>query len=221
MQSVLITGGAGFFGRGFARAALDAGAERVCIYSRGEYQQHLMRVEFGDDPRLRFFIGDIRDRERLEVAMEGVDLVVHAAALKRIEVGHYNPTEMFKTNIDGTVKKDAAGSPIPTYNQNIIEGFARVFTGWDRGPGFSETQATEVLGEVQAPPLGVHECLVGLLEALGHRHGLRRGVVDRRVAVGVRERLGERAGGQSLDLAQDLGEVDAAALLHLEHPNPM
>ena len=101
MRNVLITGGAGFFGRGFARKVLAMGAERVCIYSRGEYSQHLMRQEFGDDSRLRFFIGDVRDGDRLAWAMEGCDLAVHAAALKRVEVGQYNPTEMRKTNVGG------------------------------------------------------------------------------------------------------------------------
>ena len=101
MRNVLITGGAGFFGRGFARKVLAMGAERVCIYSRGEYSQHLMRQEFGDDSRLRFFIGDVRDGDRLAWAMEGCDLAVHAAALKREEVGQYNPTEMRKTNVGG------------------------------------------------------------------------------------------------------------------------
>lgn len=101
MHSVLITGGAGFFGRGFARKVLAMGAERVCIYSRGEYSQYLMRQEFGDDSRLRFFVGDVRDLDRLTWAMQGCDLVVHAAALKRVEVGQYNPTEMRKTNVGG------------------------------------------------------------------------------------------------------------------------
>jgi len=102
MKSILVTGGAGFFGRGFVREALDRGAERVCIFSRGEYQQALMRREFDDDSRLRWFIGDVRSQDRLEEAMDGIDVVVHAAALKRIEVGFYNPDEMFATNIDGT-----------------------------------------------------------------------------------------------------------------------
>jgi UDP-N-acetylglucosamine 4,6-dehydratase len=101
-RSILVTGGSGFFGRGFVRSALALGAERVCIYSRGEYAQHLMREEFGGDERLRFFIGDVRDADRLTEAMRGVELVVHAAALKRIEVGHYNPEEVIKTNVDGT-----------------------------------------------------------------------------------------------------------------------
>lgn len=103
MKSVLITGGSGFFGRGFAKAALERGVKRICIFSRGEYAQALMRQEFNDDPGLRFFIGDVRDVDRLEEAMQGVDVVVHAAALKRIEVGHYNPEEMFKTNVTGTL----------------------------------------------------------------------------------------------------------------------
>jgi UDP-N-acetylglucosamine 4,6-dehydratase len=103
MRSILVTGGSGFFGRGFVRKALDLGAERVCIYSRGEYAQHLMRQEFGNDPRLRFMIGDVRDADRLRRAMEGVELVVHAAALKRVEVGEYNAVEMAKTNVDGAM----------------------------------------------------------------------------------------------------------------------
>jgi UDP-N-acetylglucosamine 4,6-dehydratase len=103
MQSVLITGGSGFFGRGFARAALDQGAERVCIYSRGEYQQALMREQFGNDPRLRFLSGDIRDVTRLTRAMDGVDLVGHGEALKRVEVGEYDSAEMTKTNVIGSM----------------------------------------------------------------------------------------------------------------------
>lgn len=101
-RSILVTGGSGFFGRGFVRAALSAGAERVCIYSRDEHKQADMREAFGDDQRLRWLIGDVRDRDRLRKAMQAVELVVHAAALKRVEVGVMNPTEMKKTNVDGT-----------------------------------------------------------------------------------------------------------------------
>lgn len=102
MRSVLITGGTGFFGQAFVRAALEAGAGRIAVYSRSEHAQALMREEFKDDERLRWFIGDVREADRLEEAMAGIDLVVHAAALKRIEVGYYNPDEMQKTNVDGT-----------------------------------------------------------------------------------------------------------------------
>lgn len=103
MRSILVTGGSGFFGRGFVRKALDMGADRVCIYSRGEYAQHLMREQFKNDSRLRFFVGDCRDQQRLQRAMEGVDTVISAAALKRIETSYYNPEEVVKTNVMGTM----------------------------------------------------------------------------------------------------------------------
>lgn len=99
---VLITGGTGYFGKGFVRRLLqDNLAERICIYSRGEYAQHLMREEFNDS-RLRWFIGDVRDQDRLTRAMNGCDTVVHAAALKRIEVVQYNVLEAVATNVLGT-----------------------------------------------------------------------------------------------------------------------
>lgn len=104
IPSVLVTGATGSFGRAFCRFLLQHNlAERVCVFSRGEHAQAAMRVDLNDDPRLRFFIGDIRDCARLTRAMQGVDLVVHAAALKRIEVGFYNPEEMVKTNILGAL----------------------------------------------------------------------------------------------------------------------
>jgi UDP-N-acetylglucosamine 4,6-dehydratase/5-epimerase len=102
-QNILVTGGSGFFGRGFVLRALELGAKRVCVYSRGEYVQHLMRQGFRNDPRLRFFIGDVRDANRLRRAMEGVNLVVHAAALKRVEVGEYDSCEMARTNVYGAM----------------------------------------------------------------------------------------------------------------------
>ena len=102
-MNFLITGGSGSFGQAFASKALESGVERVCVFSRGEHAQAAMRAAHGDDERLRFFIGDVRDRDRLRRAMEGVEVVVHAAALKRIEVGHYNPVEMVKTNVGGAI----------------------------------------------------------------------------------------------------------------------
>lgn len=103
-KSILISGGSGSFGTAFVRRLLqDDSAERICVYSRGEMRQAQMRQDLDDDPRLRWFIGDVRDLSRLRRAMTGVDVVVHAAALKRIEVGAYNPVEMVRTNIDGTI----------------------------------------------------------------------------------------------------------------------
>lgn len=105
-RSVLITGGTGYLGRHLARFFLEATSfERICIYSRGEYQQAQMRREFAatDQGRLRWFIGDVRDADRLRRAMSRVSLVIHAAALKRVEVGEYNPVEMVRTNVDGAI----------------------------------------------------------------------------------------------------------------------
>ncbi len=102
MKQVLITGGTGFFGKAMVTRLLLEGAERVCILSRSESKQAAMRREFHNDPRLRWMIGDVRDRLRVRRAMRHCDLVIHAAALKRIEVGHYNPGEMVQTNVIGT-----------------------------------------------------------------------------------------------------------------------
>ena len=103
MNGILVTGGSGYFGHGLVQRLLDFSAfSRICIYSRGEHAQAAMREKF-NDARLRFFIGDVRDQRRLERAMRGCDVVVHAAALKRIEACHYNPGEMVKTNVVGAM----------------------------------------------------------------------------------------------------------------------
>jgi UDP-N-acetylglucosamine 4,6-dehydratase len=100
--SLLITGGTGSLGRALVRAVLAAGTyERVCVYSRDEFKQFALQEEIRD-PRLRCFLGDVRDLERLRVALEGVDDVIHAAALKWVASGGYNPTEIRRTNVDGT-----------------------------------------------------------------------------------------------------------------------
>ena len=101
-MSVLITGGSGTIGTALAKLLLAQGAPRVCILSRGEATQARMREAMPDE-RLRFFVGDVRDQQRLRRAMQGCDTVYHCAALKRIEVGAYNPIEMVRTNVDGSV----------------------------------------------------------------------------------------------------------------------
>lgn len=101
-KKILITGGTGSFGRAFTRYALEHLKPNVIrIFSRDELKQAEMREEF-NSPKLRFFVGDIRDSERVERALRGVDIVIHAAAMKRIEVCEYNPFEAIKTNILGT-----------------------------------------------------------------------------------------------------------------------
>lgn len=104
LGSVLITGGTGYLGRHLVRRLLDDKmSDRICVYNRGEHAQADMRAQFDDDDRLRFFIGCVRDQRRLQRAMQGVDVVIHAAALKRIETGFWNPVECVRTNIDGTI----------------------------------------------------------------------------------------------------------------------
>jgi len=132
-SSILITGGTGSFGKAFVRYALDnLDPRRLIIFSRDELKQFECRHLFGDDPRLRWFIGDVRDEKRLLRAMHDVDYVVHAAALKQVDTGEYNPFEFVKTNVLGSqnvveaaidmgVKKvvalstDKASSPINLY----------------------------------------------------------------------------------------------------------
>jgi len=100
-SSVLITGGTGSFGQKMTRTLLEQyEPRRVVVYSRDELKQFEMQQVF-DDKRMRFFIGDVRDRERLIQAMQGVDYVIHAAALKQVPAAEYNPTECIKTNIHG------------------------------------------------------------------------------------------------------------------------
>src|SRR5512135_487759 len=102
-QAVLVTGGTGSFGKKFVEIMLrDMGPRKVIIFSRDELKQHQMRALGFEQPNLRYFIGDIRDRERLVRAMHGVDIVVHAAALKQVPACEYNPMEAIKTNIMGT-----------------------------------------------------------------------------------------------------------------------
>jgi len=99
---ILLTGGTGSFGQKFTETVLREHSPKVIrVFSRGELLQQQMRQRFNNDPRLRFFIGDVRDRERVYRAMNGVDIVVHAAALKQVPACEYNPIEAVRTNING------------------------------------------------------------------------------------------------------------------------
>lgn len=102
-KTILITGGTGSFGKCFTRYVLEHYApKKIIIYSRDEFKQFLMQNEFQQyEDKLRFFIGDVRDKERLKRAFEGVDYVIHAAALKQVPACEYNPNEAIKTNIHG------------------------------------------------------------------------------------------------------------------------
>ncbi len=104
-KTILITGGTGSFGHQFARRILDEyKPKKLIIYSRDEYKQYVMNNTFQKyNEVLRFFIGDVRDKERLYRAFEGVDIVIHAAALKQVPAAEYNPIEAIKTNINGAI----------------------------------------------------------------------------------------------------------------------
>jgi UDP-N-acetylglucosamine 4,6-dehydratase/5-epimerase len=146
-SSILVTGGTGSFGKAFIRELLDNHEpHRIVIYSRDELKQYECRQMFNDDPRLRWFIGDIRDLPRLNRAMHGVDYVVHAAALKQVDTAEYNPWEFVKTNvigsqnvieacIDAGVKKvvalstDKASSPINLYGATKLTADKLFITG--------------------------------------------------------------------------------------------
>lgn len=132
-SSILVTGGTGSFGKAFIKYALEnLNPRRLVVFSRDELKQYEARQLFNDDPRLRWFIGDIRDERRLFRALKDVDYVVHAAALKQVDTAEYNPFEFVRTNIIGSqnvieasidagVKKvvalstDKASSPINLY----------------------------------------------------------------------------------------------------------
>jgi UDP-N-acetylglucosamine 4,6-dehydratase len=107
-KSILITGGTGSFGREFVRHVLQHfRPRRLVVYSRDELKQYEMHQEL-HAPCMRYFIGDVRDRDRLRQAMRGVDIVVHAAALKQVPAAEYNPMECVKTNVHGAENVIAA-----------------------------------------------------------------------------------------------------------------
>lgn len=99
-KSILVTGGTGSFGKKFVQTVLKYDIEKIIVFSRDELKQFEMRREFTDS-RIRFFIGDVRDKDRLWRAFDHVDIVVHAAAMKHVEACEYNPMEAIKTNIYG------------------------------------------------------------------------------------------------------------------------
>ncbi|MBI9074772.1 MAG: UDP-N-acetylglucosamine 4,6-dehydratase (inverting) [Desulfatibacillum sp.] len=166
-KCILVTGGTGSFGKHFCRTILEKHNPRVIrVYSRDELKQDDMRREFGEE-KLRYFIGDVRDRDRMRRAMEGVDIVVHAAALKQVPACEYNPLEAVKTNIigaqniidaaiDAGVKKvmalstDKAVNPVNLYGATklcaekiFIQGNS--YTG-ERGTCFSCVRYGNVIG---------------------------------------------------------------------------
>jgi UDP-N-acetylglucosamine 4,6-dehydratase len=167
-RSVLITGGTGSFGRRLIRTLLDRySPTRIVIVSRDELKQHEMRTSGFDDARLRFFIGDVRDIERLRRAFDGIDVVIHAAALKQVPACEYNPFEAIKTNvmgaqnvieaaIDRNVKRvvalstDKACNPINLYGASKLCSDKLFVAGnhyaGEHGPRFAAVRYGNVVG---------------------------------------------------------------------------
>jgi len=167
-SSILVTGGTGSFGRAFVSELLsNHNPQRVAVFSRDELKQYEMKQRYLHDDRIRFFLGDIRDRERLTMAMNGVDYVVHAAALKQVDTAEYNPMEFVKTNILGSenvlttaiddgVKKvvalstDKASSPVNLYGATKLTADKLFISGnhysYARGTKFAVVRYGNVMG---------------------------------------------------------------------------
>ncbi len=169
-KSLLVTGGTGSFGKRFIKTVLEKyNPEKIIVFSRDELKQYEMAQEFPDTkyPMIRYFIGDVRDRDRLIMAMRGVDFVIHAAALKHVTVAEYNPMECIRTNVMGAenvvmaaiasnVKKvvalstDKAANPINLYGASKLASdkifvAANNLSGFN-GPRFSVVRYGNVVG---------------------------------------------------------------------------
>jgi UDP-N-acetylglucosamine 4,6-dehydratase len=170
-SSILVTGGTGSFGKAFIKEILTHhNPRRVAILSRDELKQSEMRAEFqeafgGPDPRLRWFLGDVREKDRLMRAFHGVDYIVHAAALKQVDTAEYNPFEFVKTNILGSqnvidaaietgVKKvvalstDKASSPINLYGATKLTADKLFVTANNYSYSFGTTLSVVRYGNV-------------------------------------------------------------------------
>ena len=109
-KSILITGGTGSFGKQYTKTILrDYKPKKIVIYSRDELKQYEMSQKYAGT-EMRYFIGDVRDRERLNTAMQNIDYVIHAAAIKHVPVAEYNPLECIKTNIHGAENVISCGN---------------------------------------------------------------------------------------------------------------
>lgn len=152
-SSVLITGGTGSLGKSLVDYFLnETKVRRIAVFSRDELKQHNMRQHFQDDPRLRWFLGDVRDIQRLKRALHKVDYVIHAAALKQVDTGEYNPMEFIKTNVLGS--------------QNVID--AAIETGVKRVVALSTDKASSPINLYGATKLTADKLFVA---ANNYSHG--------------------------------------------------
>jgi UDP-N-acetylglucosamine 4,6-dehydratase len=151
-KSVLITGGTGSFGRQFTRTLLkNHKPRRIIIFSRDELKQFEMSQDF-NSPQMRYFIGDVRDPERLRQAMRGVDFVIHAAALKQVPAAEYNPMECIKTNVHGA--------------ENVIK--AAIEEGVEKVMALSTDKAANPINLYGATKLASDKLFVAANNMVGH-----------------------------------------------------
>lgn len=146
-RSILVTGGTGSFGQALVREILRTSSpKRLVIFSRDEQKQYRMAQEFSveEHPCMRYFIGDVRDRQRLRRAMEGIDYVVHAAAMKHVPIAEYNPFECIRTNIGGA--------------ENVIE--SAIDAGVERVVALSTDKAANPVNLYGATKLASDKCFV-------------------------------------------------------------
>ena len=152
-KSILITGGTGSFGKQFVKTILARyNPKKVIIYSRDELKQYEMAQTF-NSPQMRYFIGDVRDQPRLKQAMDGVDIVIHAAALKHVPVAEYNPMECIKTNIYGA--------------ENVIQ--AAIACGVQRVIALSTDKAANPINLYGATKLASDKLFVAANNMVGNR----------------------------------------------------
>jgi UDP-N-acetylglucosamine 4,6-dehydratase len=154
-SSILITGGTGSLGKALVHKLLkETSVRRIAILSRDELKQQQMRDELGNDDRLRWFLGDIRDLDRLKRAFHNVDFVIHAAALKQVDTGEYNPMEFIKTNVLGS--------------QNVID--AAIESGVKRVVALSTDKASSPINLYGATKLTADKLFIAA-NNYGHSYG--------------------------------------------------
>ena len=169
-KSILITGGTGSLGKQLIKYLLEnTEVRRIAIFSRDELKQHNLKLQFQNNDRLRWFLGDIRDLSRLRRAFHEVDFVVHAAALKQVDSGEYNPMEFVKTNVIGS--------------QNVID--AAIDAGVEKVIALSTDKASSPINLYGATKLTADKLFVAA-NNYGHKYGTKLSVVRYGNVVGSR-----------------------------------
>lgn len=217
-KSVLVTGGTGSFGKAFTTILMkEYNPKKLIIFSRDELKQHEMRMAGFDDPVLRYFVGDVRDLDRLKRAMQGVDIVVHAAAMKQVTACEYNPIEAVKTNVSGAqnvidaaidsgvekvmaISTDKAVNPINLYGATKLcaEKLFVQGNGYSGAEGtrFSCTRYGNVLGSRgSVVPVFMHQRETGTVTVTDERMTRFWLTLDQGVRFVIRQ-IGQMVGGE-------------------------